>query len=263
MTTRDEPWPEGTPAWVDLMVPDRQVARTFYQDVLGWEYTPESPAEVGYYSQALVDGRTVAGVGQLPGANNPSSWMTYLAVDAVDPVVQRATEAGATVVTPAGDIGDAGRMAVLLDPTGATFGLWQSGRHTGFQVANEPGTVTWNEMLSRDFDAAKRFYGTVFGYSFGDMSTAAFQYATLDLDGRPVGGIGTIAADAPAGLTSHWMTYFAVADADQVVARALDIGGRVLSQPTDTPFGRMAVIAGPSGEVMSLMGPAAEPSPGS
>jgi predicted enzyme related to lactoylglutathione lyase len=260
MTTRDEPWPQGTPAWVDLMVPDRQRAREFYGTVLGWDFTDEAPAEMGHYAQALVEGRTAAGVGERSGPDAPPpAWTTYLAVDDVDSVVERATAAGATVLAPAMDVGDNGRLAVLADPTGAVVGLWQSGTHTGVQIANVPGTIAWNEVMTRDYERAQEFYGAVFGYTFGDMSTEDFTYATIALDGHPVGGIGRMPADMPAEVPPHWMTYFMVDDADAAVARATQLGGQVRVEPRDTEFGRMVVLAGPFGEVFSLMGRTPEP----
>jgi predicted enzyme related to lactoylglutathione lyase len=263
MTTRNEPWPEGTPAWADLMVPDRHQARAFYGGLLGWDFSDEAPAEMGYYTQALKDGRNVAGFGEMTAEGGPPPvWTTYLAVDQLEPVVERATDAGATVLMPPMDVADNGRLAVLADPTGAVFGLWQSGTHTGAMIADEPGTMTWNEVMSRDWEKAKEFYGAVFGFTFGDMSGEGFQYATLDLDGRPVGGIGELPEEMPADIPAHWMTYFAVDDADAAVARVRELGGEVRMEPQDTPYGRMAVVAGPAGEVFSLMGPAPSPAPG-
>jgi uncharacterized protein len=254
MTTRNEPWPEGTPAWVDAMLPDRRQARRFYSGVLGWDFAEESPAEMGYYTQALVDGRTVAGFGEGSGEGMPPpAWTTYIAVDDVDRVVQRATEAGATVFMPAMDVADFGRLAVLADPTGAVFGLWQSGTHTGAQLCNEPGSVTWNEVMTRDWEKAKDFYSTVFGYTYGDMSGDGHQYATLNLNGQTVGGIGGIGGDMPAEIPPHWMTYFKVTDVDAAVEKVRELGGQVQQEPFDTPFGRMTVVTGPAGEMFSMM----------
>jgi uncharacterized protein len=254
MTTRNEAWPEGTPAWADAMFPDRQQARRFYSGVLGWDFSEESPAEMGYYTQAMVDGRIVAGFGEGSGEGMPPpAWTTYIAVDDVDRVVQRATDAGANVVMPAMAVADFGRLAVLADPTGAVFGLWESGSHTGAQLCNEPGSVTWNEVMTRDWDSAKDFYAKVFGYSYDDMSGDGYSYATLDLDGRPVGGIGKMTEDYPADVPPHWMTYFKVEDADAAVAKVRELGGQVRQEPFDTPFGRMAVVVGPAGEAFSLM----------
>jgi predicted enzyme related to lactoylglutathione lyase len=147
---------------------------------------------------------------------------------------------------------DVGRMALAADPAGAVFGVWQAGAHSGMQLANEPGSVTWNENMTRDFDGNKDFYRAVFGYDYGDISSEGFRYATLDLGGRPVGGIGEIGPDAPADIPSNWATYFAVADADDAVARATDLGGTVIRPPWDSAYGRMAVLADDQGAVFAV-----------
>ncbi len=255
MSTRDEAWPEGTPAWADLAVPDRHVARDFYGGVFGWDFD-EGPAEMGYYTNCLKDGRTVAGIGEPPpgGEAPPAAWTTYLAVEDADRVADRVTQAGGTAMMPPMDVGDFGRMAVLTDPTGAVFGLWQAGSHRGAGVVNEPGAMVWNELMTRDVEAAKAFYAQVFGYELEDMSGPGFTYFGLKLgEGEVVGGIGGLDDSAPAEVPSHWGTYFAVADADATVERITAHGGTVLSAPQDTPFGRIAAVSGPSGEQFSVI----------
>jgi len=255
MTTRDTPWPEGTPAWVDITVPDRKRAMDFYGPVLGWDFQVGSP-EMGFYTQALVDGRPVGAIGEpQPGEGTPpAAWLTYLAADALEPVVERARQAGGAVLAEPFDLGEFGRMAMLADPTGAVFALWQAGTHTGFRLANEPGSVAWNEALTRDVDAAQAFYAATFGCSFGDLSSGDFQYATMDVDGRPVGGVGGLPADAPAEAPASWLTYFMVPDADATVAAVQQLGGALVDGPLDTEYGRMAVLTGPFGERFAIMG---------
>jgi len=255
MTTRDTPWPEGTPAWVDITVPDRQRAMDFYGPVLGWDFQV-GPPEAGFYTQASVEGRPVAAIGEpQPGEDaTPPAWLTYLAADELEPVVERAQRAGGAVLAPPFDVLTFGRMAVLADPTGAVFALWQAGTHTGYRLANEPGSVTWNEALTRDVDAAKAFYAAVFGYALGDLSSAGARYATIDLDGRPVGGVGSLPDGAPDEAPAHWLTYFLVTDADATVAAAQQLGGALADGPQDTEFGRMAVLTGPFGERFAIMG---------
>jgi len=179
MSIHTDPWPEGTPAWVDLMVPDRHVAQAFYGSLLGWEFEEGVP-EMGYYSTARRGGRAAAGIG-------------------------------------------------------------------------EPGASIWNELMTRDFAAAEEFYGAVFPYTFGDMSGPGFTYATLDLDGRPVGGLGELGPETPPDALPAWSTYFAVSDTDAAVARAVELSGQVVSAPADSPYGRVAVLRGPSGETFALM----------
>lgn len=260
MTTRDEAWPDGTPAWVDLMVPDRHAAREFYGALFGWDFEEGDP-ETGYYTTCSVQGRQAAGIGEAPpGGDAPPVWTTYLAASDAEAVSERIGAAGGTVMMAPMQVMGFGTMAVAADPTGAVFGLWQAGDHKGTSIVNEPGTLVWNECLTRDFEAAKTFYATVFGYGHQDMSGDGFTYATLDVDGKTVGGLGGL-GQAPPEVPSHWMTYFAVEDTDAAAAKAVELGATVQSEPRDSEFGRIAVIQGPVGEVFSVItAPAEQPS---
>lgn len=253
MVTRDTAWPAGTPCWVDLSVDDMAKARAFYSAVFGWS-VQEGPPEVGGYSMCEIDGQPVAGIGPKMGpAEMPSAWTTYLATDDADETVSKIKAAGGQVMAEPFDVMDVGRMAIAVDPGGAAFGLWQARLHTGVRLANEPGSLIWNENMSRDFEGNKAFYHAVFGYEYGDMSSDDFRYATLDLGGRPAGGIGEIGADVPAGHPAHWSTYFGVEDTDAAVAKVTELGGRVIQPAWDSPYGRMAVLADDQAAVFSVM----------
>jgi predicted enzyme related to lactoylglutathione lyase len=225
------------------MAPDRKRAMEFYRALFGWDFV-EGPEETGFYTTALLDGRRVAGVGgPPPGAESmPSLWTTYLAVSDVDKTAEAITEAGGQVLASPMDVLTEGRMAIAADPAGAVFGLWQAGRHSGMEVANIPGTVTWNEGMSHDFEAAKNFYSKVFGYGFDDMSGPDFSYAVLTVGGNIVGGLGALPADSPAEVPPHWGTYFAVADTDAAVDKVVELGGTVLTPPFDSPHGRIGIV---------------------
>src|ERR1035441_268291 len=258
MVTRDTPWPAGTPCWVDLGVDDVTRARAWYGSLFGWEIQ-EGPPEAGGYSMAEVGGRPVAGIGPKMGPPDvPSAWTTYLATADADETITRSTAGGGGVLTGAFDVLDVGRMAVAADPDGAVFGLWQARVHTGFRLANEPGSVCWNENLSRNFDGNKSFYQAVFGFDYGDMSSDAFHYATIELSGHIVGGIGDIGPDQAADAPARWSTYFGVADTDAAVARAQKLGGVLVRPARDSPYGRMAVVTDDQGAAFALMQLAAE-----
>ena len=254
MVTRDTAWPTGTPCWVDLGVDDIGRARAFYGGLFGWD-VKEGPAEAGY-SVCEVSGRPVAGIGPRMGpAGAPAAWTTYLASDDADDTVRKIKAAGGQVVAEPTDVMDVGRMAVAADPGGALFGVWQARAHTGARLANEPGSLTWNENMSRDFDGNKTFYRAVFGYDYSDMSSDGFSYVTADLDGWPVGGIGELDPDLPPDVPAHWAAYFGVADVDAAVARAVGLGGSVVRPAWDTPYGRMAVLADDQGGEFAVMTP--------
>jgi hypothetical protein len=236
------------------MVPDRKKAMDFYGALFGWDLA-EGPEETGFYTIATLDGRMVVGLMQcMPGQEAaPSVWTTYLAVSDLDKTTAAATEAGGQVMAPPMDVMTQGRMAVLTDPAGAVFGLWQAGDHKGMQVANVPGAVTWNEGMSRDFSAAKAFYGKVFGYGFDDMSAPGFSYAVLTVGGQPVGGLGELGEDIPAEVPAHWGLYFAVADTDATVAKVAELGGTVTIPAFDSPQGRMAAVTDNQGAAFRVI----------
>lgn len=263
MSTREARWPEGVPAWVDLRVPDRQAARRFYGKLFGWDFE-ESGRGAGYYTTCLLGGRRAAAFGTLQPGAAPAHWMTYLATDDIDGAVERCLAHGGQVLEEVARQDERGAdrvMAVLADPTGAVFGLWQSGGHTGADVVNEPGTVVWNEVMTRDVPAARDFYGHLFDYAFGDMSGPGFTYNTLEIGGHIAGGMGGIPADADADVPTSWTTYFAVADTDASVDLAAQLGGVVTSPAADSAYGRMAVIRGPFGETFAVMSTEEESTP--
>jgi predicted enzyme related to lactoylglutathione lyase len=255
MTIQEEPWPQGTPSWVDVMVDDADAARAFYTGLFGWTAEP-GPPEYGGYTMCLLEGRPVAGLSpkpeSWPGAN---VWSTYLAVDDADAAIARATEAGGTVVVAPVTVGSMGRMAFGADPAGAAYGIWQSMEHTGVHVANEPGSLVWNELMTRDYAKAQAFYAAVFGYGYEEIGDGEnFTYSTIARpDGHIVAGIGALDPNMPPEVPSHWVTYFGVADTDAVAAHAQTLGATLEMAPFDSQFGRIAVIRAPQGETFSII----------
>jgi predicted enzyme related to lactoylglutathione lyase len=254
MTFRDSSWPDGTPCWVDLVVPDRKRALAFYGALFGWDFE-EGTEETGFYTLAKLDGRNLAGLMQaMPGQESvPAAWTTYLAVSDVDKTAAAIVEAGGKILAAPMDVMDLGRMAIAEDAGNAVFGLWQAGTHTGFQLANAPGAVTWNEGMSRDFAAAKEFYGKVFGYAFEDLSAPGFDYATIAVGGNVVGGVGGLPAEVPAEVPPHWVTYFSVVDTDAAAAKVVGLGGTVLAPASDSPHGRVAAVADDQGAAFRVI----------
>jgi uncharacterized protein len=253
MVTRDTAWPAGTPCWIDIGVADMPKAKAFYSGLFGWEIT-DGPPEAGGYSICAIGGHQVAGIGPKMGpADMPTFWTTYIATENATETAAKIKAAGGQVMMEPFDVMDVGRMFIATDPGGAFFGVWQAKAHTGVQLANEPGSLTWSENMSRNYEANKAFYAAVFGYQFGDISAEGFKYSTLDLDGRPVGGIGEISPDQPAEMPAYWGTYFAVADTDAAVDRTVELGGSVIGPAWDSPYGRMAVVSDDQGAIFALM----------
>lgn len=251
-------YPAGTPSWVDLMPSDPPAAQAFYEDLFGWD-VEDSGEEMGHYGMARVRGKAVAGIGGMPQPGVPVAWTTYLATDDVDATCARITEAGGTVMMPPMDVADQGRMAVALDRGGAAFGLWQAGRHHGSEIANEPVSLVWSELLAPDLDAACEFYGNVFGYTYESPPMGGedggggedMDYRMFKLGDHELGGMTGLPTPEAA---PHWGLYFAVADTDAVVAKARDLGATIVNEPTDSPYGRQAMITDPQGATFSIIG---------
>jgi predicted enzyme related to lactoylglutathione lyase len=255
MPTQKDPWPHGTPCWVDVMVDDADAARAFYTALFGWTADPGSP-EFGGYTMCLLEGRPVAGLSPKPESwPGPNVWSTYLAVDDADATMARAAAEDGTVVVEPVTVGTMGRMAFGADPAGGMYGMWQAGEHTGVQVFNEPGSLVWNELMTRDYAKALSFYGAVFGHQFEEIGNGEnFTYSTVTRpDGHIVAGIGALDRNMPPEVPSHWVTYFGVADTDAAAARAQELGATLEMAPFDSQFGRIAVVRAPQGETFSLI----------
>jgi uncharacterized protein len=257
VVTRDTRWPAGTPCWVDVSVDDVPKAIAFYQALFGWDIQLGGP-EVGGYSIAHQDGRIVAAVSPKMGAPDaPSVWTTFLASDDVDVTAATIKGAAGQLLAEPLDVMEEGRMAVAMDPAGAVFALWQGGNTTGLGAANEPGALTWNEQFSRDLAGSQAFYQAVFGYGYQDMSSDGFRYAMVMVDGHEVGGMGEYPEGTPAEMPAAWAAYFAVTDTDAAVAKVTELGGHVVQPPSDTPYGRIGVVADNHGAVFSVITPPA------
>jgi uncharacterized protein len=256
---------QGTPNWVDLQTTDQSAAKQFYAGLFGWTYDdqPMPGGEGGeasaVYSMAMLGDKTVAAIAPQPAdmaaAGAPPMWNTYIAVDNVDDAVARVEAAGGQVAMAPFDIMDAGRMAFVMDPGGAGVALWQANQHIGATLVNEPGTVTWNELVTSDHSATK-FYEQVLGMTTSTMDMGQGEYTLFNVGGQMVGGSTPPQME---GVPNHWYVYFAVEDADATAAKAKALGGAVLAEPFDTPVGRMAAVRDPQGATFSIIKPAPQP----
>ena len=260
----------GVPCWVDTSQPDPEKALPFYEGLFGWEFEDVMPegAEVPYF-MGRIRGGDVAAVSGIPEGGPPMpTWNTYIWVDSADETATKAREAGGAVLAEAFDVGDAGRMAVLADPEGAVFNVWQARGNKGAGVVNEHGALNFNGLATRDPEGAKAFYGAVFGWELLDLPSGAMwalpgygdhlEEGTPGLRemmagmGAPDGFIDVVAALNPiaAGDSEtppHWNVTFGVDDADATAAKVRELGGEVLVGPVDAPWTRMAVVKDPQG----------------
>ncbi|HEX6523696.1 MAG TPA: VOC family protein, partial [Streptosporangiaceae bacterium] len=182
---------QGTPNWVDLQTSDQDAAKAFYAGLFGWTYDDQPMPQGPVYSMAMIGDHTVAAIAPQPpemaAAGAPPMWNTYLAVDSVDDAVARVEAAGGKVAMAPFAIMDAGRMAFVIDPSGAAVALWQANQHIGATLVNEPGTVTWNELITDD-PAAAAFYRQVLGVTTSTMDMGAGEYTLFEVNGQMVGG---------------------------------------------------------------------------
>jgi uncharacterized protein len=270
MPDRDRYIP-GVPCWVDTNQPDPEAAVAFYSGLFGWELTDVMPPGSGqkYFMARLRDG-DVAGVNGIPeGAPPMATWNTYIWVESADEATAKVVAAGGNVLAEPFDVPEAGRMAVLADPEGAVFCVWQPGQHRGAQIVNEAGSLNFNGLATRNVDAAKSFYGAVFGWdtltldggmqawtltAYGDhleegdpgLRERIVQFGVPARFADVVATINPI-DDTDSQTPAHWSVTFAVDDADAVAAKATDLGGKVIVPPFDAPWVRMTVIADPQG----------------
>jgi uncharacterized protein len=247
---------QGTPNWVDLQTTDQGAAKAFYGGLFGWTFDDQPMPQGAVYSMAKLGDEHVAAIApqspEMAAAGAPPMWSTYLAVDSVDDAIAKVEAAGGQVAMAPFDVTEAGRMAFVVDPSGAAVAFWQAGKHIGATLVNEPGTVMWNELITTDPSAAA-FYEQVLGVTTAPMDVPEFgDYTLFQVNGEMVGG--TVAPQM-AGVPNHWHVYFAVADADATAAKVADLGGSILVEPFDTPAGRMAVATDPQGATFSVIQP--------
>jgi uncharacterized protein len=260
----------GVPCWVDTGQPDPEAALPFYAGLFGWEFEDVMPDDAdGRYFIGRIRGGDVAAVGSIPeGAPPIAAWSTYVWVASADEAAAKTREAGGGVLMEPFDVLDAGRMAVLADPEGAVFNVWQAKENKGAQVVNEHGALNFNGLATRDVEGAEAFYGAVFGWQklelpaglmwtlpgYGDHLEERSPGLREQMAGMgaPEGFIDVVAAVNPiAGddpdTPPHWTVTFGVDDVRAIATRASELGGEVVAEPFDAPWSRMAVIKDPQG----------------
>ncbi|MCX4243845.1 VOC family protein [Paraliomyxa miuraensis] len=247
----------GVFSWVDHVAHDKAKAERWYAGVFGWKIREQDTAGGPPYAMFFKDGKVVAGIGQMSdemkAAKIPPMWNDYVTVEDVAATVARAAELGGQVAVPPMQVMDAGWLAFLVDPAGATFGLWQPGRHHGAQLVDEHGALCWNELNTPDVAKAKAFYEPLLGWRCETVPMGSFEYTTIKVGERDNGGMMAMTGPEWQGIPPHWMTYFAVDDCDAIAEKIAATGGKVCVPPHDIPPGRFSVVEDPDGGVFTII----------
>jgi len=246
----------GAPCWIDLSSTDIERSRAFYGELLGWTADDPSPEHAGYFSFSKNGVKVAGGMPAQPESGMADTWTVYLATDDADKTVQAARENGGQVLFGPHQVDDLGSMAGITDSGGAFVGVWQPGLHQGFGLVGEAGAPAWFELHTRAYDTVVPFYRDVFHWDAHVMSdTDEFRYTTLGSGDTMLAGIMDSAGFLPEGVPSYWGVYFAVDDADASVAKVVELGGSVIEQPMDSPYGRIAHVRDAVGARFRLVAP--------
>lgn len=246
--------PPGSFAWVELATTDQEQAKQFYAPLFGWSHTdlPMGPGQV-YTLFQIGDRAAAAGFQIKPEeAAIPPHWHIYVSVESADTAVARARELGGNIIEGPFDVSTFGRMAVIADPTGAVFSIWEPKTHSGIGVSGEPGTLCWADLSTPDPAKATEFYARLFGWNISPGQNDSSGYLHIQNGNDFIGGIPP-AAHLDPSVPPHWLVYFLVDDVDASAQTATHRGGRLVMNPsTIENVGRMCIIQDPQGAVFAL-----------
>jgi len=251
--------PPGSFCWPELSTTDQKGAVAFYRALFGWTVDDQPLGPGQTYSMFQLRGRSVGAAStQRPEEKGvPPHWGSYVAVVNADESAKKAKALGAQVFAEPFDVMDAGRMAVLQDPTGAVFHLWQSNKHTGARVVSEPGALCWTELSTRDTKAAEAFYTQLLGWVPKHSPPGSpMEYTEFSVGGRPSIGMMVMPKEMPAEVPPFWLVYFQVADVDASAEKAKSLGGKLQMPLMDIPnTGRFAMLTDPQGAGFAIYTP--------
>jgi predicted enzyme related to lactoylglutathione lyase len=240
----------GTFSWTDLATTDTDAAKRFYTALFGWDFDDQPiPGDGGVYTLLRRDGKEVAALFQAQ-EGMPTAWSSYVTVESADAAATKAADLGGTPMGEAFDVMDAGRMAVIQDPTGAVVSVWEPHRSIGARFVNGPGAITLNQLNTPDPEAAQRFYADLFGWRTEQVAGGDQPYWGIYNGDRLNGGMMRLPDDAPA--PPHWLVYFGSEDVDADAGRIGELGGQIMVPPFDVPGGRILVAQDPQGAVFGL-----------
>jgi hypothetical protein len=242
----------GKFVWFEYVSGDTQKAKGFFGELFGWA-TQEVPMPEGKYEMIASGGRTIGGYMETPkGAPPEAHWLTHLRVVDAKATSERVTSLGGKVLKPAFKVADFGTMAIVSDPHGGAFALWQPAK---VEETPEPTTNTfsWNELGSSDPAASVAFYSAIGGFTSKAMEMPTGAYHVLEAGGQPRAGVmAKMMPEQP----HAWLPYVQVASADKTTEKAKKLGATVIVPPTDVPnVGRFSILADPQGAAIGILQP--------
>jgi predicted enzyme related to lactoylglutathione lyase len=245
----------GTFSWADVTTPDQPAAKEFYSGLFGWEANDSPVGDGVFYSMMLLDGHNVAAVSPQPQqqreAGVPPTWNNYITVESADDAAAKASQLGATVHAPPFDVMDVGRMAVIQDPQGAFFMVWEAKTNIGAGLVNQPGALVWNELASPDLDASAKFYSDMFGWTTQPLEDSPQPYLVV-MNGDNSNGGMRLLSEEDAHVPPHWLPYFGIDDLDRGLAKTKELGGTVVGGPIDIGIAKIGIVQDPQGAMFAI-----------
>jgi len=239
----------GTISWSDLGTTDPDAAKAFYTSLFGWEIEELPIPDGGTYTMLRKAGKDAAALSAAQ-EGMPSFWNAYVTVESADDAAGKARDLGATVVAEPFDVMDAGRMAVIQDPTGALFCVWEPRSNIGAQIVNAPGALTLSQLNTGDPERGIQFYSELFGWRSESMQGGDMPYWGLYNGDRLAGAVMLLPPEM--GAPPHWLNYFGTESVDEAAGRIAELGGQVMVPPTEVPGGRILVAQDPQGAIFGL-----------
>jgi predicted enzyme related to lactoylglutathione lyase len=251
-----ERYEPGTFCWVDLATTNPAGAKAFYAELFGWEAEDVSAGEDSTYTLMRLDGDEVCGLYEMDAGQReggaPPYWLSHVSVEDVDAIAARARELGGAVEGGVVDVGAYGRFATVRDPSGGVLVAWKTGTGAGARRVNDPGSMTWNELNTREPERMAAFYAELFDWEMdAQREDGRLAYVVIKNAGNSNGGIMPM-TEQPDDAPSFWLAYFTVTSCDDAVAKTRELGGGVMAGPIDLGAGRIAVLTDPQGAAFAL-----------
>jgi uncharacterized protein len=248
--------PTGSFCWVELATTEQAAAKNFYTSLFGWSVVDSPIGPDDFYSMFKLAGRDTGAAYTMRKEQRAQGvlphWMVYIAVENADQSVSKAAQAGGTVLAPAFDVMEMGRMAIIQDPTGANFSLWQPKNHPGATIGDVDNTFCWADLSTPNPERAGKFYSELFGWQLMKDEKDPSGYIHVKNGENFIGGIPPATHRNP-NAPPHWLVYFQAADVEGATGKAAQLGGKVLMPARKMEnVGTRAIVADPQGAVFSL-----------